>query len=69
MVDGVFSSCYSHLSDHEFSHFGMTPLRWFPEITQWIFGEDNEAPVYVETCVDFARWVFPSVMDSIYWKQ
>ena len=40
MVGGVLASCYPSV-DHDLSHIGMTPIRWFPEIVEWIFGDDN----------------------------
>ena len=40
MVDGVLASCYSSL-DHDLLHAAMTPLQWFPEVTNWTFGEEN----------------------------
>ena len=47
MVDGVLASCYPS-ADHDLVHFVITPLRWFPELTEWIFGEDNGLQIYVE---------------------
>ena len=65
MADDVLSSCYAHFSDHDLIQFAMTPLRWFPGITQWIFGEDNEAPVYVQISAEFGNLFLPSTMDAI----
>ena len=48
MVDDVLSSCYAS-SDHDLAHIGMAPLRWFPEIIMWLFGDDTEASGYVES--------------------
>ena len=39
VVDGVLASSYADY-DHDLCHIGMTPLRWFPEIIDWIFGID-----------------------------
>ena len=47
MVDGVLASCYPSV-DHYLSHIGMTPIRWFPEIVEWIFGDDNGWQNYVK---------------------
>ena len=47
IVDGVLASCYP-FADHDISHFGMTPLRWFPGPVEWMFGEDNGMSVYAE---------------------
>ena len=40
MVDDVLSSCYPSVH-HDLAHIGMTPIRWFPEILEWIFGDEN----------------------------
>ena len=48
MVDGVLASCYASFPDHDMAHFTMAPMRWFPELMHWIFGEDNDSPVYVK---------------------
>ena len=58
MVNNVLASCYAHSPDHDLAHFGMTPLRWFPDIMQWIFGEDIEFPVYVTIAADLGNWVW-----------
>ena len=47
MVDGILASCYPS-TDHDLAHFGMTPLRWFPELTEWIFGNDNGFQAYAK---------------------
>ena len=46
LVDGVLTSCYASI-DHDLAHITMTPLRWFPEIMKYIFGDDIGFPVYV----------------------
>ena len=58
MVEGVLASCYSS-ADHDLLHFVMTPLRWFPEITEWILGEDNGLQVYVKIVAHVAQLVTP----------
>ena len=47
MVDGVLASCYPSVN-HDLSHIGMTPIRWFPEIIDWIFCDDNGWQNYVK---------------------
>ena len=47
MVDGALSSCYA-FPDHDLAHVGMTPIRWFPKVTGWIFGDDSGSPLFVE---------------------
>ena len=45
VVDGLLTSCYASF-DHDLAHFVMTPVQWFPEMIQWIFGEDNGSSGY-----------------------
>ena len=59
IVEGVLSSCYASFPDHDMAHFAMSPIRWFPQIMNWIFGEENESPVYVWVIEDFSKWIFP----------
>ena len=58
MVDGILASCYAY-GDHDSAHFGMMPIRWFPELIEWIFGVGNAFPVYVETMGDLAGLIIP----------
>ena len=51
IVDGVLASCYPSV-DHDLSHIGMTPICWFPEIIEWIFGDDNGWQNYVKLAED-----------------
>ena len=39
-MDGDLASCYPSVN-HDLSHFGMTPMKWFPEVVEWIVGENN----------------------------
>ena len=41
MVDGVLASCYASTPDHDLAHIAMTPLRWFPGLTRFIFGSSS----------------------------
>ena len=43
MVEEVLASCYA-FTDHAFAHIGMTSIRGFPWMTEWIFGEENGFP-------------------------
>ena len=61
LVNGILASCYAY-GDHDFAHLGMMPIRWFPEMIQWIFGMGNEFPVYVETMGDLAGWIMPQTL-------
>ena len=62
MVDGVLASCYASFPDHDMAHFTMAPMRWFPKLMNWIFGEDTEAPVHVKITEKFGRWVLPNLL-------
>ena len=46
IVDRVLASCYAS-SDHHLAHLVMAPIRWFPEMIQWVFGEDDGSTAYV----------------------
>ena len=58
VVDGVLASCYPFVS-HDLAHIGMAPIRWFPKIMEWLFGEDNGFQVYVLIAEDLGRWAMP----------
>ena len=58
MVDGVLASCYPS-ADHDILHFGMIPIQWFPETTEWIFGAENGFQGYVEIVEVFGRLMLP----------
>ena len=58
MVDGVLASCYAFF-DHDLAHITMAPIRWFPEMMQWIFGEQNGIILFAKTAEDMARWIMP----------
>ena len=48
MVDEVLASCYAFIN-HELAHIGMMPIQWFPEIIQWVFGEDDGFSTFAKT--------------------
>ena len=47
VVDGILASCYASF-DHDLAHLMMTPMQWFPGMMQWMFGEVDGTPGYVE---------------------
>ena len=53
VVDGILASCYASF-DHNLAHLGMTPMRWFPDIVDSIFGEKH---VYVNIVKNLGRLV------------
>ena len=40
VVDSVLASCYPS-AHHDLAHIALTPIRWFPKIFEWIFGDDK----------------------------
>ena len=52
MVDGVLASCYAS-TDHDLAHIAMTPIRWFPEMTAWIFGREDGYKIYTDILEKF----------------
>ena len=55
IVDGVLASCYA-FADHHMAHIGMTPIRWFSQITEMIFGVKNGVHGYVTVMDHFGNW-------------
>ena len=58
VVDGVLASCYAS-AHHDLAHIIMTPIRWIPIITRWIFGNDTRSHVYAKVIEDVGRLVAP----------
>ena len=40
VVDRILASCYASF-DHDLAHIAMTPMKLFPELMEWIFGDNN----------------------------
>ena len=60
MVDGVLASCYASF-DHDLAHLALTPIQWFPTLTEWIFGHQNGIQGFVNIAKIFGRYVVPKV--------
>ena len=58
VVDGVFASCYSTVH-HDLAHITMMPIRWFPDIAEWIFGEYNGFPGFAYIAEVIGKWILP----------
>ena len=58
VVDGILASCYA-FPDHYWGHFGMTPIRWFPEVIDWILGRDPQSPAYVNIAQHLGSSILP----------
>ena len=56
IVDGILASCYASF-DHDLAHIALYPLQSFPEIIQWVFGEEDGLAVYVETAKQLGRYI------------
>ena len=48
IVDGVLASCYASVN-HDVIHLAMKPMQWFPDIIQWVFGEDGRFSAFAKT--------------------
>ena len=59
VVDGVLASCYASF-DHDLAHLMVIPMQWYPEITEWIFGQNNDDTGYVKLSKMFGRWILPN---------
>ena len=62
-VDGVLASCYASFH-HDLAHIAMTPIRWFPSIIEWIFGDNNGSSTYVDIMGDLGRLLLPFGLQS-----
>ena len=58
IVDGVLASCYPY--DHDLSHLAMSPMRWFPEIIELIFSNDDGFSVYAKTAEYLSELMTPT---------
>ena len=59
VVDGVLASCYPS-AQHDLAHIVMAPIRWFPKIFEWIFGNENGILGYVKMAEELGLCVIPS---------
>ena len=59
VVDGVLASCYPSAHD-DLAQITMTPIRWFPEIFEWIFGDDNGFQCYASMAEYLGLSVLPN---------
>ena len=62
VVEGALASCYAS-TYHDVAHHVMLPIRWFPAITNWLFGEDKEYAVYVQMTEELGKWMRPYTQD------
>ena len=43
--------------DHDLAHFTMSPIQYFSEVLEWIFGNESGYPVYVSTTGVIGRFI------------
>ena len=58
VVDGVLASCYATV-DHDLGHIAMAPMRWFPGMMGWIFGDDDGFSVYARIGQNLKSVILP----------
>ena len=58
VIDGMLASCYA-FSDHDLAHITMTPMLWFPEMIEWIFGMEKVSQGYVSILADLGQLLLP----------
>ena len=58
IIDSVLASCYTSF-DHELAHIGMTLMHWFPEVVQYIFGEEIGFPVFIKIMTKICKAIMP----------
>ena len=58
LVDGVLNSCYADF-DHDLVHLTMTPMQWFPEIIDGIFGHGTGFPAYIRIARELDIMMLP----------
>ncbi len=58
VVDEILASCYDSF-DHDLAHIALTPIRWYPDLIEWIFGHENGSPTYVNILRNLGRWILP----------
>ena len=56
MVDGILASCYPS-TNHDLAQIGMLPIKYFPVIMEWIFGEDSGSSAYSNIANYLGGWV------------
>ena len=57
IVDGVLASCYPSVH-HDLANIGMTPIRWFPAMIEWIFGNDKGSQTCATISEELGKLVF-----------
>ena len=58
VVHSVLASCYAS-SPHDLAQFAITPMKMFPEIMKWIFGDYNGFSGYTLLSEELGKWMQP----------
>ena len=58
VVDWVLASCYPS-GDHDLAHMIMMPIRYYPEIVEWIFGVEDGFPGFISIAESIGNYVAP----------
>ena len=67
VIDETLVSCFPS-ADHDLAHIAMTPVQWFPNIIEWIYGEINGFSGFVAIIEDLGKWILPGEEVSIEFK-
>ena len=62
IVNGVLASCYG-ITDHDLAHLLISPMRFIPEVMEWIFGQEDGTQSYINV----GRWVGSLVAPDSIW--
>ena len=60
-MDGVLASCYASI-DHNLGHIGMTPMRWFPGIMEYVFGNSEGTSAFISLAEKVGHLVLPNTV-------
>ena len=52
MVDGILTSCYASV--------------WFPDLIQWMFGEETGFQIFVGIVEQLGKWTLPDLQFGTY---
>ena len=61
IVDGVLASCHASC-DHSLAHFVTTPIQWFPDKIEQIYGEENGCQLFARVVEELGQWMSPHDM-------
>ena len=58
VVDGILASSYAFLG-HDLARVGMIPIRLFPQLMEFLFGDDIVSPVFVNVIKHMGELILP----------